>query len=155
MHEQIIIARRWKTAATAPLALLAIGLGVWALWQDAFAAHVAGWVAIFFGAAALPLLLAQFVRPSRLSLGPKGLVIDTGLTRKRVPWADIEGFYIWRVSKARFCALRYTDGHAPNSAIGRMMRKRVGVDETMAAPWPLAPEALVNVLNQYRLHFSR
>jgi hypothetical protein len=157
MQERIIIARRWKTAATMPLALIAIALGVWALSQpDGVLYRAAGWAAIFFGAGAIPVLLVQCARPTRLRLSPEALVIDTGLARpKTIPWRDLEGFYLWRVRGAKFPAFRYVDGFIPRNPIGRALRDNAGVDGALTAPWPLAPEALVNVLNQYRLHFSR
>jgi hypothetical protein len=59
------------------------------------------------------------------------------------------------VRGAKLPAFRYAEGFTPRSPIGRALRDRTGVDEALAAPWPLGPEALVNVLNQYRLRFSR
>jgi hypothetical protein len=156
-EEQVIIAKRWQTFATMPLAVLAILLGLWALTQPYNYLVVPGWVAIFFGAAAIPVLLVQLMRPQRLRLNPEGLVIDAGgLTTKPkfLHWGDVEGFYVWRIRNAKMPAFRYAEGHEPHSAVAQAMRKRTGVDGALAAPWPLQPEVLVNVLNQYRQFFS-
>jgi hypothetical protein len=157
MHERIIVARRWKSVATLPLAGLAIGLGLWTLWNTTYVPlEVAGWVAVFFGVAALPVLLVQFIRPSRLRLSEQALILDTSLSKPKViPWRDVEGFYVWRTMAARRPAFRYVDGYKPRHLIGKPLRDRAGVDGALRAAWPLAPEALVNVLNQYRLHYGR
>ena len=156
-QEQVIVARRWQTVATMPLAVLAILLGLWALTQPTAYLVVPGWVAIFFGAAAIPVLLIQFLRPQRLRLNPEGLVIDAGglAKPKFLHWSDLEGFYVWKIRNSRMPAFRYADGHEPHSPIVHAMRKRTGVDGALAAPWPLRPEVLVNVLNQYRQYFTR
>jgi hypothetical protein len=151
MQERVIIASRWKTLMTLPLALVAAGLGWWALMQHAgLALSLTGWVAIFCGAAAIPVLMLQVIRPPRLRLRPDVMIFDTGLNQKIVPWSDIEGFYLWRMSAAKFPALRYKAGRMPDDRMTRVMHDRAGVDQTIAAPWPMAPEAMVNVLNQAR-----
>jgi hypothetical protein len=151
MQERVIVARRWKTVLTLPMALIATGLGWWALMQHAgLALTMTGWVAIFFGAASIPVLLLQVIRPPRLRLRPDVMIFDNGLHQKIVPWSDIEGFYLWRMSAAKFPALRYKTGREPHDRISRAMRERAGVDQTIAAPWPLKPQALVDVLNQAR-----
>jgi hypothetical protein len=155
MQERVIVARRWKTVATLPLALMAVLLGWWALTQHAgLALSLTGWVAIFFGAASTPFLVMQMARPTRLRLRPDVLIIDTGLHQTVVPWRDIEGFYLWKLSAAKFPALRYKDGHVPHTRIGQMMRERAGVDQTIAATWPMGPEAMVSVLNQCRAELT-
>jgi hypothetical protein len=152
-EEQVIVARRWQTFATFPLAVVAILLGVWALLQPSSYLTLPGWTAIFFGAAAVPVLFVQALRPQRLRLNPEGLVIDAGgLGKPRMlRWADFEGFYLWK----RTPAFRYVEGHEPHPTIAHAMRKRTGVDGALAAPWPVRPEVLVNVLNQYRQFFTR
>jgi hypothetical protein len=151
MQERVIIASRWKTIMTLPLALIAAGLGWWALMQHAgLALSLTGWVAIFFGAAAIPVLMLQVIRPPRLRLRPDVMIFDTGLSQKVVPWRDIEGFYLWRMSAARFPALRYKAGRMPHDRMTKVMHDRAGVDQTIAAPWPMDAQAMVNVLNQAR-----
>jgi hypothetical protein len=156
-EEQIIVARRWQTFATFPLAIIAILLGVWALMQPSSYLTVPGWTAIFFGAAAIPVLLVQALRPQRLRLNPEGLVIDVGgLGKPRMlHWSDFEGFYVWKIRNTKMPAFRYLEGHEPHPSIAHAMRKRTGVDGALAAPWPVRPEVLVNVLNQYRQFFTR
>jgi hypothetical protein len=151
MQERVIVARRWKTALTLPMAVIAAGLGWWAIVQHAgLALSMTGWVAVFFGAASIPILLLQVIRPPRLRLRPDVMIFDTGLNQKVVPWADIEGFYLWRMSAAKFPALRYKSGRAPQDRMTRLMHDRAGVDQTIAAPWPMGAEAMVDVLNQAR-----
>ena len=155
-EEQVIVALRWQTVITIPLAAMAILLGVWALIQPSPLLDVPGWIAIFFGAAAIPVLFVQLLRPQRLRLNPEGLVIDTGLAKpKMLHWTDFEGFYIWKLSTAKMPAFRYAEGHQPHSPLALMMRRRTGVDGALAAPWPVKPEVLVSVLNQYRQFFTR
>jgi hypothetical protein len=151
MQERVIVALRWQTIATLPLALAAIALGWWAIIQHAgLGLSLTGWAAIFLGAASIPLLMLQLLRPTRLRLRPDALIIDNGFNQKVVPWRDIEGFYLLKLSAAKFPALRYKEGREPHGRVAHLMRERSGVDETMAGAWPLAPEALVNVLNQCR-----
>jgi hypothetical protein len=145
MQERIIIARRWNMAATLPMAVLAISLGVWAIRQhDGAALDLTGWLAIFLGGASLPFLLLQVLRPPRLRLRPDVLIFDSAFNQRVVRWTDIDGFYLGRVSAAKYPALRYKQGRAP------MGRRGGGSDQAIAAPWPLKPEVMVEVLNQCR-----
>lgn len=155
-NEQVIVASRWTAVVTAALAVVAVLMGIWALRQpQGMGLHVAGWTAIFFGGAAIPVLLVHLVRPARLHLTAQGMLIDGSLSPpKQVRWSDIEGFYVWKVAAARLPAFRYSDRHGPDGPIGRALHDRAGVDGALAAPWPLEPEVLVNVLNQYRQHYA-
>ncbi|HET9159251.1 MAG TPA: hypothetical protein VFN88_01445 [Caulobacteraceae bacterium] len=146
MQERVIVAKRWNLAATLPLAVLGISLGVWAIRQHGgVGLSLTGWLAIFLGGASLPVLLLQVLRPPRLRLRPDVLIIDGAFNQKVVRWSDIDAFYLGRMSAAKYPALRYKEGRAP-------VRRGVASapDQAIAAPWPLKAEAMVDVLNQCR-----
>lgn len=155
-NEQVIVASRWTTIVTAIMAMVGVVAGLWALLQPpGLGLHVAGWTAIFFAGASMPVLLLHLVRPPRLRLNESGLIIDSSFSRpKVVRWSDVEGFYVWKVVSAKFPAFRYTEQHGPDGPIGRALHDRAGVDRALAAPWPLDPDVLVNVLNRYRQHYG-
>jgi hypothetical protein len=71
-------------------------------------------------------------------------------TPKRVAWADIERFFVYRAPRGgKLIGYNYLPGRAPPSPL-RGIARAFGADGGLPRNWTLSPEALVALLNDCR-----
>lgn len=116
----------------------------------------AGWgiqsAELFFGLGSL-IALWTLVRPQRLLLDGFGFTLAGGLVRtpRRIAWADIDGFVVYRMPRGgKMVGWRYRPDRA-RGALKRAVAEMAGVDGALPKGWPGKPEALVETLERYRV----
>ena len=153
MEPQVIRESRVKMGGYLVISLAFVALFVWMATGSGSQRDVlTGWIGIaLFGAGAL-LFGWLLVRPQVLRLDVQGFVLDGGLVRtpKRVAWADIERFFVYRAPRGgKLIGYNYLPGRAPPGPL-RGIARAFGADGGLPRNWTLSPEALVALLNDCR-----
>ncbi len=152
MSEKVILESRWKLLLLFAGCAGFVAAGIWMLNNHPEEVHrgltgyEAGWLSIvFFGVGAL-VSAVQLVRPSRLILFDQGFRIERFLFRpKTVAWSRVGSFEIQRSRSAKWVAYTLNNAGALEDVASSS-----GASGTVGRLWEMSPEALMDLLNQYR-----
>lgn len=136
-----------------------LGSAVFAAGAAAMLAHprtprdtLIGWVGLIFFGLGVAVFAWTLIRPQVLRLDADGFTLDGGFVRapRRVLWRDIDRFFVRHGPRGvKLVGYNYRPGRAPPSRLAGVARQ-LGADGGLPKAWPLSPEALVDLLNDYR-----
>jgi hypothetical protein len=154
MEPLTITGSRLKTALYLALSTVFVAGGVWVVGHPSQAKDlIYGWLSIaLFGLGAL-VFVWLLARPQVLRLDSEGFSLRGGLVRspKVTRWRDVQSFFVFRLPRGgKMIGFNYAEGRAPSMALA-VVSGLAGADGGLPKGWPKSPEAMVALLNDYRV----
>jgi hypothetical protein len=98
------------------------------------------------------LVLADLLRPARLTAGPKGLVLSRLLGARRWSWDEVVGFRVMAGLGGRRVGFDYRVGRGDRRL--EFQGSPLGADARIPGGWEVPAERLARVLEQARARWS-
>jgi hypothetical protein len=141
---------RWKYALAVLGGIMFVTLGVWIGAQGGVEAAVIGWVAVLVFGPMTVLGVGQVIRPAELTLHADRFELRAGFRQPtQVAWADVDEFFVWSHRGTRLVAWRCKSGREPKGGLAAMNRA-LGLDGGLPTGWPVKPERLLEVMEEWR-----
>jgi hypothetical protein len=141
---------RPKKAKTIQLILLSLMFCVGGWWMIS-RGETFGWVAlIFFGLGFLIGLVMLLPNASQLKLTPEGFEV-TALFRKRfTKWDEVTLFRVGAINGQVMVVFDYTAAHQSQPNAKRFSKTMAGWEGAVSNQYDITPEALADLLNEWR-----
>jgi hypothetical protein len=108
----------------------------------------AGWLVTTFFSMCSIAVAVSLVRPTKIKLGLKGIVVTTPWRTYSRPWDAVSDFKIWEYRRNR--TVVFNDATPPNPGLAEINRRLTGATSAMPPALNVGPDQLLAVIEEVR-----